>query len=181
MKSAKFWCLVILFFGFFLWLCTCLLGCEIMRHSKTDKQRLDQVNKSSSVLTDSGTGGNVKRQNNSSKEDYDWYKITQQFKPDTNITKIYNYPQPATIIYEGGKGTKEQTSTSIDSSWFKNQLSLLQSRYDSLTAISEAKLKDSKTETKGVGLITALLIGAGFLIVGKSLGFITSKYSIVKK
>lgn len=158
-----------------------LSGCELTKQIKHSTSDSTSLNKSTVNAVDTSKGGSVKTTNTTTKEDFDWYKITQLFSQnkDTSINNTNVYP--STVIYEGGKGTKEQVSNTIDSSWFKNQLSFMTLTIDSLNKKIETYSKDKHSETKGVGLIMVIIIVVCGMIAYFLLSKILGGYTIVKK
>lgn len=152
-------------------------SCEITKKLKRNSSDSTAVSKLTTSLIDTSGGGSVSKTTMVSKEDFDWWRTTMQYKGDTSVTNVY----PSTIIYEGGKGSKQSETNEVDSSWFKNALAIIQAQSDSISVIKESFEKNKQSETKGVGLVMVILICAGFWVVSKLFGLITSKYSIVKK
>lgn len=158
-----------------------LLGsCEILKFKKKTATDSTKVTTQQVAVKDSSTGGTVHKEEKNSKDDYEWWKVTLQNlqRPgDTTITNIY----PQTVIYEGGKGVKEESSNTYDTSWQHRFFEYMNARYDSLGVKIEAVQKDKHAETKGVGLITMILIIAGVYLLLNGLGFVVKNYSITKK
>jgi hypothetical protein len=158
----------------------CLQGCEILKNKKSLQLDDTAVSKKETAATDSSQGGSINKTETKTKEEFDWWRMTQLFDQNKAVpgeTKVY----PSTIVYEGGKGSKEQTQNSTDSTWFKNAISLLTNQVDSLNRKLEMKEKDIKSETKGVGLVMVIIIvAAAFVLylIGKGL---FKKFSIVKR
>lgn len=171
----KLWVILLLILAFIM--VVLFNSCAVVKHKSSKASQTDSVSRKSSSLTDSGTGGLLSKTN--STEQSDWWRTTVQYPRDTNITNIYNYPQkPATIIYEGGKETK-QTQT-LDSGWFKNALSNMTLQVDSLSKRLEESNKDKKSKPT-IWLYVAIV--AGILIAWKGIGlawtWFTGKYSIL--
>jgi hypothetical protein len=144
-----------------LWLLFVLPGCEIIKHTKKSNTDSVSVSRKNTSTIDTTQSGGVSKSSTLSKEDFDWWKTTLHFgeHKDTNIYNFHNYPQqPATIIYEGGKGTKETQTNTLDSNWIKNALTQYKNEYDSSHLKSELKEKDKESETKGLGLWAIILI-----------------------
>lgn len=175
------WISFIVFFLSFLLACMLLLsGCEVLKGKKSFTQDSVSVKKQQSAVIDTGNGGSVIKQQNSTKEAFDWYRMTQLFDSNKQLpgeTKVY----PSTVIYEGGKGTKEQNSSTIDSSWFKNALQMYASSVDSLNNKIATMEKNKQSETKGVGLIMVIIIAFGAVFVYGLLRYFLKGYSITKK
>jgi len=160
-------------------------GCEIIKHTKRSNTDSVSVSKKSSGTIDSTQQGSVSKSSTLTKEDFDWWKTTLHFgeRKDTNVYNFHNYPQqPATIIYEGGKGSKETATNTFDSNWIKNALMQFKNEYDSSHKKSEVKEKDKEVETKGLGLgaviLIVLCINAGLYLLMKL--YKKSPYKIVR-
>lgn len=161
-------------------------GCEVIKAKKASRMDQTGVQRIAQSSSDSSAGGSLKKSDNISKEQYDWYRTTMQYLPgqykDTNVTNVYNYPQqPATIIYEGGKGAREQSSSTFDSSWFQNALATAMARVDSLTQKLEMSEKNKQSETKGVGLVMVIIIVIAGIVVYALLRNAIRKFKIVKR
>jgi hypothetical protein len=156
----------------------CFSHCRVVRKVNRNSSDSTSLRKVSALAVDSGTGGSIKKSTTDTKETFDWSKLTIQYPRDTNVTNIYNYPQkPATVIYETGKGTKETQSQTIDSIWFKNAISSLTVTIDSLNARVSEYHKEAKTESRGLGVWLILICLAGYWILTKGIGLVTSKYT----
>jgi len=169
------WYAIIIFCLLFFALCIFLLsGCKVMRDIEKKSGDTTSVSKISTALVDTGNGGNVKKSN--TKEEYDWWKKTETYQPPApGVTNVY----PSTVVYEGGKGIKE--TNTFDSGWFKNALSLMQNKYDSLNAKTEEYRKQSETKSKGLGTFFIVLICVGCFILYLIISGYLKKFSIVKK
>lgn len=161
-------------------------GCEITKGKKSASFDQTGVSKKTASSTDSSAGGGIKKTESNSKEQYDWYRTIMQYLPgqyrDTNITNVYNYPQqPATIIYEGGKGTKEQNTNTFDSTWFKNALASAMASMDSLKSIVQTSEKNKQSETKGVGLVLVIIVAVAAVVLYALLTGYLKRFRIVKR
>lgn len=149
-----------------------MISCQVLKSKKSISSDSTSVKKEVLAITDTSKGGSVKT--NTTKEEFDWYKMTQLFdqnKAKPGDTKVY----PSTVIYEGGKGSKE--STTIDSSWFKNALAIMQAKVDSTNKKYEEDQKNKSSESKGLGLwLIAICFGVYWLLT-KGISFLTSKYT----
>lgn len=166
-----------------------LPGCESSK--KLFKRNADStgVSRKESGLIDTSSAGSVKKNSSSSQENWDWWKTTviPGARRDTNIYNFYNQPagqaQAPVIIYEGGKGSKETQSNTIDSNWFKAALQQFKSEYDSTHKAENVKDLDKHTETKGLGLwaIAAIALGSyiGLEGIKKLFGRLFAGYSFV--
>lgn len=156
----------------------CFSRCNVIKGKRSTRSSTDSISRKSASVVDTGSGGSVSH--GTSKETFDWSKLTIQYPPgDTNVTIINNYPQkPATVIYETGHGAKEETRT--DSSWFKNALASMQSSLDSLHREMATSEKDKQT-TPSIWFYVAVF--AAVLVCWKGLGFVwtwfTGKYHIL--
>ena len=158
-------------------------GCEVFKFRKENHS--DTTSKKLTTLTDtsSQTGGSVKKEETKSKEENEWFKMTLQYlkdsKPGDPVNNIY--PAPATIIYEGGKGSKEETKTSIDSSFYLNTQKLVAMALDSMSRKMDSIEKTKHVETKGLGLLAIVLIGVGLIALNKGFTVLGNRYTITKK
>jgi len=171
------WLSFICFVIIFIIICVVALsGCEVIKGKRSISSDSTAVKKEILQITDTSKGGSVKT--NTTKEEFDWYKMTQLFdqkKQTPGDTKVY----PTTVIYEGGKGTKE--SSTVDSSWFLNALNLMQANLDSTNKKLQESEKNKKSETKGVGLIFIILICVGCIVLYAILSGYLKRFKIVKK
>lgn len=152
-----------------------LPGCEVIKAKRSASTDSVHVSKSAVSAIDTTGSGQVSKTETKSKEDFDWYRMTQlieQAKPG----------DPKVVVVEGGRGTREQTSTGIDSNWVKNYLSYQKSTSDSASKQTEVTEKDKHSETKGLGAFMVVLICIGvlvaYIIIDK--GFI-SKFKMVRR
>lgn len=156
----------------------CFSRCNVIKAKRSTKATVDSVSRKSASVVDTGSGGS--RSASTSKETFDWSKLTIQYPPgDTNVTIINNYPQkPATVIYETGHGAKEETRT--DSTWFRNALSAMQNSVDSLHMEISQRDKDKQT-TPSIWFYVAVF--AAVLVCWKGIGlcwtWLTGKYHIL--
>lgn len=178
MKKIQ-WIAIIIIFASFLILCAALLsGCRILKTRKEKTSDSTNVSKTSSNLLDTSKAGGIKKNDNSTKENSEWWRTTVKYQ-DTghNVTNVY----PSTIVYEGGKGQKESKSSSIDSGWINQFKSENKAQFDSM----QRKLSDLETEKKsspgGMPLWFWLLIaGVGFVLYEIAKVYF-GKFKIVKK
>lgn len=155
------------------WLLVILLSCNVIKAKRSTRATTDSVSRQTTAVVDTSQGGSVSKA--VSKETFDWSKLTLQYPPgDTNITNIYNYPQrPATVIYETGKGTKEESRS--DSTYWQNAFSLIQAQQDSLHR-ELLEMRKEKETRPSIWLFVAVVVG--IMIVWKGIGWVTSKYSL---
>lgn len=159
--------LVILFFS---------SGCEVLKNKSSRSSDSTSVKKLTVNDSNVNAGGNVSKNETKAKEANEWERTIYQYGRDTNVTNVY----PSTIIYERGSGTKEQQNNSTDSSFYFNLEKRLMNAIDSTNSNKQETEKDKSSNTKGVGLITIILIGLGLIVLNKGVGFIGSKYRLVK-
>ncbi len=159
-------------------------SCEILKHKKSETLDSTRIIKTVVAIKDTTSAGVVSKEKTTEKEANEWWRVIQQFQPhggDTTIVYNNHYPQPATVIYEGGKGSREATAERTDSAWINSVMTMVATSLDSMNKKLTTIEKDKKSETKGVGLLTVLLLGVGFVLLNYLLGFVGSNYSIVKK
>ena len=155
-------------------------GCEILKSNNSNKGDSTHVNKQFSSDTSSINAGTVKYDEKKSLEENEWWRIIKQFPKGDTITPITNV-YPSTVIYEGGKGRKEESQQSYDSSFLQHFESRVMSKVDSISFKVEQISKQKSTNSTGIGYTTLILILAGYFILTKGAGFIFSKYTITKK
>ena len=159
-----------------------ITGCEVFKFLRQNSSDSTAVKKTAVTNSDSTAGGSVKKETSNSKEESEWWRIIQQYQPKGGDTTINNfYPQPATIIYEGGKGSREEIKNTTDSSWYSNIMKMMADTFDSTNRRLDTIERSKHSETKGLGLVTIVLIGVGLLIANKLLGFFGNNYRIAKK
>lgn len=174
-KSLLLILLAVVCILFTLLLCS---GCEVFKFRKENKTDSTAVKKKIAVATDSSNGGSVKKEETKSKEENEWWRLIQHYGRDT-VTNNF-YPQPATIIYEGGRGNKEESTSTVDSSYYQNMMRMVAMSFDSLNRKVDSIENKKHSETKGVGLITLLLVAGGAVVLLKLMGWVGSNYSFVK-
>lgn len=181
--SKSYWiCLWLVLLGLILVVSMFFASCKILHFKKASSSDTTSLKKTEVQVKDSSNKGGIKTDDTKTKDQYEWWRvITSLPRGDTNVYNINSYPAPATVIYEGGSGVKEEQRQVRDSIWDNNVTVMVAQAIDSMNRKLSNLEKNSKTETKGVGLITVLLIGAGFLIANRLLGFVGSNYTITKK
>lgn len=181
--TKSYWrCLWLALLGLIIVISMLFSSCKILHTKKTKSNDTTSVKKTEIATKDSSTRGVVQSDSSKTKEEFEWWRlILSQQRGDTNVYNINSYPQPATVIYEGGKGSREEQKHLYDSAWDNRMAVQVALAIDSMNRKIDSMEKNSRTETKGVGLFTLLLVGAGFLIANKLLGFVGSNYSITKK
>lgn len=151
-----------------------LLSCNVLKGKRSMTASVDSVSRHSTAVIDTGTGGQVSK--NTTKSTDEWWRTTVQYPPrDTihNVTNVY----PSTVVYEGGKGTKEVQQ--VDSSWFHNAMSLLQASQDSVSRLMREQTKDKETRPSVwlfVGILVAVLVC--WKLLGTGWKWLTAKYHI---
>lgn len=162
--------LLIGFIAFFVMLMAS--GCEILKTRKEVRNDSTNVKKTEVVKTDSSSSGSVKTENTKTKEDYEWFRLILQGMPrDTSVSITNVYPQPGgTIIYEGGKGSRQEDKSVQDSSWKMELMRFNVQMFDSLNRKMEEIAVKKQSETKGLGAISIILIILASQILLKLLG-----------
>jgi hypothetical protein len=130
--------------------------------------------------SDSTAAVTTSREDTRKKEDVEWWRIIQQFQPGRDTTINNFYTQPATIIYEGGKGSKEETTSRFDSSAFVQLNLFWKDRFDSLQVRIE-DIQKRKESSGGIGLTTLLLVALAVILLPQLLKWVGSNYSFTKK
>lgn len=159
-------------------------GCNIERFFSRQRSDSTAVSKVQTGIKDSLNSGSVSTNNSKSKEDYEWWRMIVENMPkgDTAVTVNNIYPAPARVIYEGGSGTRQEEKQSKDSTWMHQLFSLIKESFDSTNRRIDNVEKQSKTETKGLGLFfTLILVMIGAVLLFKLMGFVGNNYSIIKK
>ncbi len=171
--------LLIGFIAFFIMLMAS--GCEILKTRKEVRNDSTNVKKTEVVRTDSSSSGSVKTENTKTKEDYEWFRLILQGMPrDTSVSITNVYPQPGgTIIYEGGKGSRQEDKSVQDSSWKMELMRFNAMMFDSLNRKMETIAVSKHSETKGVGLGLTILIILGAQILFKVLGWKLGHFKII--
>ncbi|HEV7782599.1 MAG TPA: hypothetical protein VGO58_15095 [Chitinophagaceae bacterium] len=170
-------------------LMTCVLssGCSFDMFKTKAERSMDSAGKKSviTVQNDSSNSGHIKKDEGKSKEQYDYWKTTLEFmqgqKGDTTINNIYNYPQPTKVIYEGGKGIKEESHSNIDSGWMVQMQHKYEASLDSAVKSMREVSKVKESHTGMPPLFQLGLLGLGFIIINKVFGAIGKKYTITQK
>lgn len=160
-----------------------LTSCNIERFFTRQRSDSTAVSKVQTGIKDSLNSGSVSTNNSKSKEEYEWWRMIVENMPkgDTTVTVNNIYPAPARVIYEGGSGTRQEEKQSKDSAWMHQVFSFIKESLDSTNRRIDNVEKQSKTETKGLGLFTLILVMGGAVVLFKLMGFIGTNYSITKK
>lgn len=145
-------------------------GCEVLKGKKHTVSDSTSVKKQEVVINDSTRSGSVKKEETNSHEENEWFRLTMQYLQahpggDTSITNNNYYPQPATIIYEGGKGKKDEHTTTTDSSFYLNIMRFIAASNDSLSRRIDIMDKNKKSETKMFQLLPLALVLAGLYLL----------------
>jgi hypothetical protein len=140
-------------------------SCKILKTKselKADSTALHQKTKTDSAAINTGA---VKKEETKSKEENEWWRIIQQFanKKDTNITNTNLYP--STIIYEGGKGKKEESRSSYDSSFYNFVLKMISDSLSSISTRVEQSSKSKETQAITIWHIIGACIGTALLMI----------------
>lgn len=138
-------------------------GCSIDMFKKKTSSDSTSLKKELAIDTSKKESGSISKTNTVSREEFDWFKTTMQYGPkgDTVTNNIY----PQTVIYEGGRGKKEQETNSIDTNWLKEQLGKSQSKTDSTSASAASTDKKSKTQVLSFWHIIGACIGTALFMV----------------
>lgn len=185
-NNPRLWALLLIVF-LLLMVVAFSSGCEVLKHKRTTHQDSMVVAKKELATEVVNSGGAVRRDSTEAKERYEWLRIIQQFaqRPvatgDSVTNNYYNtYPQPATIIYETGKGERSEKSGSYDSTFYNNIMRMVAMSFDSLSRKMDQAEKDKQEGTKGLGIVTVVLIAAGVVVLLKGAGWGLSKFKIVR-
>lgn len=181
--TKSYWvCLWLALLGLIIVVAMLFSSCKILHTKKANSNDTTSLKKTELTSKDSATKGGVKSDSSKTKEEFEWWRlILSQQNRDTNIYNINSYPQPATVIYEGGRGSREEQKHVYDSAWDNRMTVLVAQSIDSMNRKISNLEENKKTETKGVGLITVILIVVGSLIGYRLLGFLGGNYTITKK
>lgn len=145
--TPRQWRHFIIFVISFLLIAWALLSCETLKKFSSKRDDTTTVHSTASVDSSRLSGTAIRTMDIQSKEWYDNFKTTVNFKKDTinNITNVY----PSSIVYESAKGNKETEAKSFDSSWFLNKIQQLRNERDSASHINESVNSSKKIESKG--------------------------------
>lgn len=166
-----------------------LTGCEILKAKSSAQSSLKQASRQTEEGQSNNLAGSVSREAVDAKTVLDWWKTTYQFQSsyqpaggDTmQIRNYINTPQPQVIIMEGGKSEQQTNTLRTDSAFYNQLISWVNTRFDTLSAQQIEMSKQKHSETKGVGVITLVLIGIGIVILNRLTGFLGNRYTITKK
>lgn len=165
-----------------LFMLACLLvilaSCELFK--KTTKKETDSMTSSvkTSAGLDTSKSGSVTKTNTNTKEQDEWWRKIIQYPVDTShdVTNVY----PSTIIYEGGKGTKETNTQQIDSNWLKAYIAFAMSQKDTTHASASSKEVEKQSETKGLGVWLFVICFAGYWLLTTGLPWVVKRVKFVK-
>lgn len=148
-------------------------SCNIERYFSRNRADSTAVTKVKTGFKDSVNSGSVSTNNSKSKEDYEWWRMIVENMPkgDTTVTVNNIYPAPARVIYEGGTGTRQEEKQSKDSAWMYQLVSFLKEAMDSANKRLDTIEKQSKTETKGLGLWGLMLVAGAAVVFYKALNY----------
>lgn len=167
---------VILLFALLMVFTVLMSSCSIDMFKKKTSSDSTSLKKEVAIDTSKKENGSVNKNNSISREEFDWFRTTMQYAPkgDTVTNNIY----PQTVIYEGGRGKKEQETNTIDSNWLKEQIARSMQKTDSTSASTTSKEKSSETQVLGLWHIIGACIGTALLILILQYA---SKFKITKK
>lgn len=151
-----------------------LSSCNVTKAKRSSRASTDSVSSRTVSVVDTGRGGSISREK--SHEQAEWWRTTFQFPRDTSVVNVYP-AGPATVIYEGGKHTKEVDKA--DSSWFKNAFSVQQAQMDSLHRELVELRKDKETRPS-IWLFVGIVV-AGLLVYVVVSGFLKKYTLFVRK
>lgn len=164
------------------------IGCKVLSHKQSSLSDSINVKKENRGNITNADSGNVNKTNSSLKEENEWWRTTIQYlstnrkNGDTTINNnYYTQPQPSVIVMEGGKGKIEQQQQTYDSGWLKRHDSAFYARLDSMNRLIMISQTDKKSESKGLGLWTVILIVTIGIIGLKLVGYGVSNFRLVKK
>lgn len=158
-------------------------GCQVLkskRSTRIDSTVTAQVSKAES---DSSAGGSVNKTNSSSKEENEWWRKTFTFPAgrDTTINNFY----PQTVVLEGGKGSKEATTSNYDSTFFTRFEKIFSDSLSEIKRSMQESNKDKESKPKGLSLINAILLMVLYFLLTQAVGWVLGKYKfqnpLVKK
>lgn len=168
LRSLVVWFLGILACLLFWLLLLSAAGCEILKGKHHTTSDSITVKKQTVTGQDSTQSGSVKKEESQVHEETEWFKLTMQYlqaHPGGDTTINNYYPQPATVIYEGGKGKKDEQTKSTDSSFYINIMRFIAASNDSLSRRLDVMEKNKKSETKGLQLLPLALLLAGLYVL----------------
>lgn len=159
------------------------MNCSIEKFFSRQRNDSTSVVKSASEKKDSTAAGIVSTTNTDREETYKWWRmiIENMPKKDTNLTVNNIYPAPARVIYEGGSGRIDEQTTSKDSMWYLQLAILIKASSDSMSRRIENIESQKKSETKGFGLWSLIMVAGGAIIFFKLLSYAGSNFTITKK
>lgn len=162
------------------------LGCDSFKHFTGSKSDTTHVDKKNLAVVDTSAGGSVKKEDTKTHEENEWFKLTLQYlqshpNGDTTITNNNYYPQPATVIYEGGKGSKDEHKSTIDSTFYFNIMRMIAASTDSMSRKIDNYEKTKKVEAVGFKWIPMILVLVGLFVLYEVYKGFKSKYQLVKK
>lgn len=147
-------------------------GCEVLKTFNRNKSDTTSVKRSAVAVDNTHAGGGLRTEDNQSHEDNEWFRVTMKYlaeKKDGDTTINNFIPQPATVIYEGGRSTRDEESKVVDSTWYHSMMKLTAMAVDSMSRKVDNYGKTKHSEMKGVGWITVLIVGLGIIILNKVL------------
>lgn len=151
-------------------------GCQSLKlFSRKDK---DSTSLKTSVINskDSSGGGGIKKTDEITKEQFEWWKLTIPGR-DTTINNFYTQP----IIYEGGRGTRDTEKQVVDSSFYFSVLKLLQEKKDSTNKTSSEVDSSKQVKPNWLNLTTILFLIIGSIVIFEFLKHFSKNYTLIKK
>jgi hypothetical protein len=143
-------------------------GCEVVKAKKSNSADSTAVSKSTMAMENKTHAGSTRMEDNRSKEENEWTRLTLKYLADKDDgdTTINNFiQQPATVIYESGKSIRKEENKITDSSWGYQAMTMFALRIDSLSSKVDSYEKGKRSETKGFGELTLVLICVGVIAV----------------
>lgn len=151
-------------------------GCKSLKTLSRHDDDSTSVKTSTINKTDSSGGGGIKKTDEKTKEEFEWWKVIIPGR-DTTINNIYTQP----IIYEGGRGTRDTEKQSVDSSFYFNIIKLLADQRDSTRKIS-SDLETSKiVKPSWLSIPTMLIMIIGSMLLIEFVKHFSKNYTIIKK
>ncbi|HEV7783444.1 MAG TPA: hypothetical protein VGO58_19355 [Chitinophagaceae bacterium] len=148
-------------------------GCEVLKTFRENKSDTASVKKSAVTVDNNSEGGAVRTEHNRSEEENEWFRVTMKYlteNKDGDTTINHFITQPATVIYEGGKTSRDEEKKLVDSTWYLNTMKLIALTVDSMSRKVDNYEKIKHSEANGLGITTIVLIGIGLIILKKLVG-----------
>jgi hypothetical protein len=155
-------------------------GCEVLKNTRKETSDSTSLKKTFSTFADTSAAGRINKERIQTTEENEWFRLTLKYLADNNkpatiidadTTLNQFITQPATIIYEAGKYSRNEDKKTIDSSWQMNMIKMVAMAIDSMSRKVDNYEKTKHSETKGLDLATLILIGIGLIIFIGRVGF----------